>query len=138
MDNNGHLWVGTTNGINKWTVNTKDFRYFQIKPAPQVFHLDENNITHLVEDEKGILWLGNSGKTRDSKIPGGGLFQFDPMLNEIRKINLPLADSSGISKNQFLVPFLDHSGNIWIGTEEALLYLDMPTGEFIRNTTEDR
>jgi ligand-binding sensor domain-containing protein len=94
MDNSGHLWVGTTNGINKWTANTKDFRSFQIKPAPQLFHLDENNITNLVEDEMGIIWLGNSGKTKDSKIPGGGLFQFDPKLNEIRNIDLGLADSS--------------------------------------------
>ncbi|MEX2565581.1 MAG: two-component regulator propeller domain-containing protein [Cyclobacteriaceae bacterium] len=138
MDNNGHLWVGTTNGINKWTVNTKDFRSFQIKPAPQVFHLDENNITHLVEDEKGIIWLGNSGKTRDSKIPGGGLFQFDPMLNEIQKINLPLSDSLGISKNQFFVPYLDLEGNMWIGTDEALLFLDKGTGKFIRYPTAVR
>ncbi|WP_162339817.1 hybrid sensor histidine kinase/response regulator transcription factor [Cyclobacterium salsum] len=138
MDNNGHLWVGTTNGINKLTVNTKDYRSFQIKPTPQLFHLDENNITHLVEDENGIIWLGNSGKTKDSKIPGGGLFQFDPKVNDIKKINLPFADSSGISKNQFFIPYLDHSGNMWIGTDQALLCLDKGTGKFIQYPTAVR
>uniref|UniRef100_UPI00359403C0 two-component regulator propeller domain-containing protein n=1 Tax=Aquiflexum sp. TaxID=1872584 RepID=UPI00359403C0 len=138
MDDKGHLWVGTTNGINKWKANNKDFRSFQIKPSPDLFHLDENNITHLVEDEKGVLWLGNSGKTRDSKIPGGGLFQFDPILNEFGKINLPFAGSSGMSKNQFFVPYQDHSGNMWIGTDEALFGREKGTDKFIRHPTEVR
>lgn len=138
VDRNGHLWVGTTNGINKWTANTKSFQSYRIKPSSQLFHLDENNITHLVEDDLGIIWLGNSGKTKDSKVPGGGLFKFNPKRNEIVQVDLNLQGSLGKSKNQFFVPYQDVFGNMWVGTDEALLCLDKESGKFNQYPTAVR
>ncbi|CAN5392749.1 two-component regulator propeller domain-containing protein [soil metagenome] len=137
-DKNGHLWVGTANGINRWASNPKNFFSYRIKPDSKSFILNENNITHLVEDETGIIWVGNSGKTRDAKVPGGGIHKFDPKLNQISYVELKSADAPDLSKNQFYVPYLDQSGRIWIGTDKALFYLDKNKNEFKRYPTEVR
>lgn len=137
-DKNGHLWVGTINGINKWVDNKKSFHSYRLKPTSQSFQLDENNVTDVIEDETGKIWIGNSGKTRDAKVPGGGLHQLDPKINNFRFVDLNKTGSPALSRNQFFLPYQDQQGNIWIGTDDALLFSDKTTGHFVRFPTEVR
>ncbi len=87
------LWVGTSNGLNKVTVKSSDFKadnsllkaivkFYTIKDG-----LPDNSIKSIVEDDKGNLWLGTSN----------GLSQFNPETEKF--INYSLAD--GLMGNDF-------------------------------------
>lgn len=69
QDKKGFLWIGTTNGLNRYDGNV--FQTF--------FHEEGNNnslsgntIVDILEDESGIFWIA----TRD-----GGLTRYDPAQN---------------------------------------------------------
>lgn len=87
------LWVGTSNGLNKITINNSDFRVDanQLKAKVKFYTikdgLPDNSIKSIIEDDKGNLWLGTSN----------GLSQFNPETEKF--INYSTAD--GLMGNDF-------------------------------------
>lgn len=69
QDKKGFLWIGTTNGLNKY-----DGTVFQtfIHKEGNKNSLSGNSIVDILEDESGIFWIA----TRD-----GGLTRYDPEQN---------------------------------------------------------
>jgi hypothetical protein len=81
--------------------------------------LVENNVTSLLEDRSGQIWIGTSG----------GLSRYDGE----RFVTYTAED--GLANNHVISLLEDHSGQIWIGTSGGLSRYD---GErFVTYTTED-
>ncbi|MFI5172782.1 MAG: two-component regulator propeller domain-containing protein, partial [Chitinophagales bacterium] len=66
QDKNGFLWIGTTNGLNKYDGN--NFQKFY-SDDHDFNSLSGNSIVDIIQDSKGIFWIA----TRD-----GGITRYDP------------------------------------------------------------
>ncbi|UAB84261.1 response regulator [Zunongwangia sp. SCSIO 43204] len=121
-DSKKRHWVGTDEGLK--LINDKN----------EIIHINKENskltddaIRSLVEDNQGMLWIG----TRN-----GGLNILDPnSLSNSKNIRIqsfsPKTDGSSVFNRNILNLFKDSNGNIWIGTEAGLDFVD-PKGESIQ------
>ena len=57
IDRENNLWVGTTDGLIYYDINTKKVQYLT-----QIHGLAGTDISALYADSKGILWVGSKGK----------------------------------------------------------------------------
>jgi signal transduction histidine kinase/ligand-binding sensor domain-containing protein len=121
-DNAGVLWIGTTNGVSKYNRRVSQFTRLQVvpeflteddgdrdKPAP--LSLSDNKIYALVEDQNGILWVGNLlGLDKLDRNAGiRTTYLYDPK------------DPNSLSDIQGNVILVDHAGILWVGTDGGWL-----------------
>lgn len=66
QDKNGFLWIGTSDGLNRYDGYT--IKRFSTQPFNQYSFSDNAEITAILEDEQGLLWIGTSST----------LYLFDP------------------------------------------------------------
>jgi ligand-binding sensor domain-containing protein/signal transduction histidine kinase len=144
QDNQGFLWLGTSNGLNKYDgYNFKTYRYQPENPNS----LSENVVRTIIQDRAGNLWIGTFG---------GGVNRFDPRTETFKHYrNIPGKPNS--LRNNFVFSILeDRAGMLWIGTFAGGLdrfdprtgtfknYLDIPgdptslSGNVVRTIYEDR
>lgn len=122
---NGHIWVGTRNGLNRWDPDTGEFtRFMHDSSDPTTL---SNNYVHDIEKaENGILWIGTSG---------GGLNRYDPEKKVFADYKNNPRNSSSISGNSVYSLLEDSRGNLWIGTENnGLNRFEVAQNRFIRYT----
>ena len=106
-DNNGHIWVGTFNGLNHYNPNS-DTWSAHLHQDNIDYGLSHNSINCLYKDLQGTIWIGTYF---------GGVNYFNPDTNTCRFYG------SGATGNHFLsFPFVgkmveDRTGNLWICTE---------------------
>lgn len=117
---NNLLWVGTKNGLLKLeldSVNAFDFsnlKFTRYTTNPKdIKSIDNNNVTNLIQDKKGTIWIGTGGNN---------LHQYHPKTNSFNRIKIVF------EANQYLdhLPkqiLLDKDGNFWIGNDLSHLYL---------------
>jgi signal transduction histidine kinase len=93
-------------------------RFITYKPDQQ-----GNNFFYLqlVEDQEGILWLGSEF---------AGLQRFDPATGKFTVYLHDLSRSDGLSDNRVNSVYFDHSGAMWVGTQNGLDKLDRKAGTF--------
>ncbi|HNJ90846.1 MAG TPA: two-component regulator propeller domain-containing protein, partial [Chitinophagales bacterium] len=65
-DSQGFLWIGTSNGLNRYDGNTFDVFFHE---EGNTNSLSGNIISGIIEDNTGVIWIG----TRD-----GGITRYDP------------------------------------------------------------
>lgn len=112
-DNNGHIWVGTFNGLNHYNPNS-DTWSAHLHQDNIDYGLSHNSINCLYKDQQGTIWIGTYF---------GGVNYFNPDTNTCRFYG------SGATGNHFLsFPFVgkmveDRTGNLWICTEGGGLNL---------------
>jgi len=109
----GTLWAGTANkgGLNKYDPGTDKFRVYKHNPDDSIFHIP--TILTLLEDRRGILWLGT---TR-------GVFQFDKdreSFVRVRMAEIPDLIRANLIKDIFE----DADGTILFGTQYGFLIYD--------------
>lgn len=80
--------------------------------------LSESNITAILQDRQGFLWIGTSN----------GLNRYDGYTVIIYR-NDP-NDSASLSNNAITALYEDESGILWVGTQGGLNRLDRATGRF--------
>ena len=116
VDHNGTLWAATSGGLSRFDAATERFTTY--KPDQQ-----GNNLFYLqaVEDQEGILWLGSEF---------AGLQRFDPATGKFTVYLHDMSRSDGLSDNRVNSVYFDHSGAIWVGTQNGLDKLDRKTGTF--------
>jgi ligand-binding sensor domain-containing protein/signal transduction histidine kinase len=116
VDHNGRLWAATSGGLSRFDAATE--RFITYKPDQQV-----NNLFYLqlVEDQEGILWLGSEF---------AGLQRFDPATSKFTVYLHDLSRSDGLSDNRVNSVYFDHSGAMWVGTQNGLDKLDRKAGTF--------
>ncbi len=117
-DRNGGLWVGTREGLlyrragGEWAI----FR----NAASDPWSLPRDVIWTLLEDTRGVIWIGTYG---------GGLASYAPWKNVFRRyVHDPDAPAS-LGQDIILPVYQDRGGMLWAGTyNSGLDRLDPVTG----------
>jgi signal transduction histidine kinase/ligand-binding sensor domain-containing protein/DNA-binding response OmpR family regulator len=140
-DKIGYLWIGTSDGLNRYDgISIKSYK-FSLKDTASLNH---NYITSIYEDTKGILWIGTQVGLnkyirekdyfqRINSIPNyissiyelqngtfyvgspGGLFVFDPINYKTQQVNNNIGIEAIVR---------DKNGIFWLGTRDGLFHLD--------------
>lgn len=126
QDENGFMWFGTRGGgLNKY--NGYDFSVFMNQPDVEG-SISDNTVPAILQDSHGVLWVGTSR---------GGINRFD--LNTERFISYHLELNSEITQDQSLAVrciYEDHSGDIWIGTNQMVYFFNREADRFDPVMTE--
>lgn len=80
--------------------------------------LSESNVTALLQDRYGFLWIGTSN----------GLNRYDGY--KITTYRNDPSDTNSLTNNMITALFEDVRGELWIGTQDGLNRLDRATGKF--------
>ncbi len=116
-DNNGYLWIGTTNGLHRFkrdllSGNNRISNYdiISYQESSDSLSLPGNYITCLEKDKKGNIWIGTYGNGIAKCIPKkDGTSSF---INYTTK--------SGLTNNVVYRILSDDKNNLWISTENGL------------------
>jgi len=129
VDHLGGIWLGTVEGLLYYSSGSIE------QPGPMQYQVDRsdsdkpssNVVTAIFEDRQGVLWVGTDG---------GGLNRLDRASGRY----IPYASAENRSLNPDAPPGLsndrvwsvleDHTGRLWIATQDGLNLLD-PTRENI-------
>lgn len=104
---NGNLWVGSSNGFFYFDVKIKKIKSYSSKNL-EGLPANSNSILSLLEDSKGILWVGTSDKgvsafrVKDSRVVSSVKF-----LNSVKETRI----------NRI---YEDKNSNVWIATSNGL------------------
>ncbi len=128
-DKEGDIWIGTFEGmLNKFNRTKGTFTHFNIPEYtravanpeekyysfPLPFSRNNNNtITSIAQDEKGILWIGTWGK---------GLIKFDLKKNKFEYYHHTPGSLDGFGSNRIRAILPDKEGVLWVGTLGDGLY----------------
>jgi len=111
-DNQGNIWIGTFQGLDKYNKETKEFAHFT---EPSITNnqnssmfLNNSSVWCMIKDHQGTLWIGTYF---------GGISYFNPEYQIYTQYSASLNKNAGLSS-----PFVgkmveDNQGNIWICTE---------------------
>jgi transcriptional regulator with GAF, ATPase, and Fis domain/ligand-binding sensor domain-containing protein len=126
QDNQGFLWFGTQDGLNKY--DGYRFKIFKAQPGDSTA-LSSNNIIALFLDHEGIIWIATNG---------GGLNKFDPATEQFTSYQHNPNDSSSIGSDLVYSICEDRYHNLWVGTSGGgLNYFDRKHGTFTRYKKEE-
>lgn len=82
-DKAGTIWIGTSNGLNKFNKSSQTFTSYQVKHG-----LVGNSVAGILEDEQGYLWISTNN----------GLSKFNPKTETFRNYD----KRDGLQGNLFL------------------------------------
>lgn len=100
-DNQSNIWIGTINGLNKFSKTTGAMEYIQM--------LGLNTFIYdILQDNNGVMWFGTYGH---------GLYSFNPRTNEWNNLKHNSANSNSIAHNKIIGLFQDSKSRLWISTE---------------------
>jgi signal transduction histidine kinase/ligand-binding sensor domain-containing protein len=112
-DPDGNIWVGNGGyslpggGIDRLDPVTGACRHFQ-STGMTAFQIQENNVTRLMFDRDGRLWVTTWG---------GGLYHMEPLSpGKFDPFMHDPSDPNSISNNNLFSILQDRSGVIWIGS----------------------
>ncbi len=104
QDHEGYVWFGTQDGLNKFDgISFKVYR----KVAGDSSSLSDDNITALLVDRTGALWVGTYGGGLNCLLPGAETFRRFPHRPE---------DANSPSGNSIMAIAEDSSGIFWVAT----------------------
>ena len=112
----GTLWAATWDGLNRFDASTGHFKTY--RPVPQ----GSNPLyLELAEDREGKLWLGTHSS---------GLHRFDPATGQLTIYEHDINRQGSLSDNRVNSVFFDHTGGMWVGTQNGLDKFEPQTGTF--------
>lgn len=114
-DSYNELWVGTTSGLNRFHAQTNTFeRIFEVHPA---------DVTCIVEDQKGYLWVSSSNK---------GLYRYDRKAGKWKNYRHAPKDKHSLPTDKVITLNVDYNQRLWIGTDgKGLCRYDYETDGFV-------
>jgi ligand-binding sensor domain-containing protein len=117
IDHAGALWVTTVDGLDRFDAATSRFTVYKPdKRSTAEFDID------VKEDREGALWIGTNSS---------GLERFDPNTEQFTAIYKHNDnDPTSLSDNRVNSVYFDHSGTLWVGTQDGLDRFDPGTGRF--------
>ena len=118
QDSFGFMWFGSQFGLHRWDG-------YQLK----TYLNDVEDSTSIASDyvecifvaSDGALWLGHWGY---------GLDRFDYATETFQHYTHGLGNPDGMESNFVSEIIEDKEGNIWLGTQQGVLRLDVKTGKF--------
>lgn len=106
------LWIGTRNGLNKFTVrgNSRKFSELEVEVRNYSIRdgLPDNSVESIIEDDNGNLWIGT----------GSGISHFDVQ----RESFISYSVSDGLIGNEFNsgASFKSQNGLVFFGSSKGL------------------
>lgn len=117
-DSRGALWVGTSDGLNRFDPVKGTFTAYR-HGTPDNSH----EYQALAEDARGALWVGTDGD---------GIFRFDPDTQRFTPIS-----PQGAKERLVRSLYVDNSGALWAVTQNGLYRYDVETGTTRHYTERD-
>jgi PAS domain S-box-containing protein len=116
MDHAGTLWATTFDGLNRFDAATSRFTVYKLEKrgAAQI------DIA-VTEDGQGAIWMGTHSS---------GLQRLDPTTEQFRVYRHNANDPTTLSNNRVNSVHFDHSGTMWVGTQNGLGKFDPKTSGF--------
>lgn len=123
------LWVGTVGGgLNRFEREHEQFTRFTHDPNDP-HSLSFNSIGVIYEDRAGTLWIGTADLLSEA---GGGLNRFDREKQQFIRFTHDPNDAHSLSHNTVWALNEDHTGTLWIGTQNGLNKFDRDKELFVR------
>ena len=115
VDPEGIIWIGTQNGLDRFDRQKGTFKHYLI---------NNNEITAILGDGSGYLWLG----TRTQ-----GLVKFDPLNETFQIFSHNPKDETSIGGNHVFSILTDSHGEMWVVTRyNGLNLFNKTSGTFTR------
>jgi signal transduction histidine kinase/ligand-binding sensor domain-containing protein/CheY-like chemotaxis protein len=111
-EENGMLWVCTTNGISIYQRETDEF-----KPFPYIRH---GEVNCMIKTKSGLYWFGTQN----------GLYCFNPRDSSCIQFTNSSNAPKSLVNDMVLCLFEDSKNNIWIGTQSGLDLLNSVDNSF--------
>jgi len=140
QDQFGSLWIGTDkDGLNKLIPSTNKGEFYQDK----ILHyrhnpkdpksLSNNEITSIIRDKSGTLWIGTFGGGVNMLLPK---FQKDEKAEFVHYRNNP-DNTNSLSHDIVLSIYEDKSNTLWFGTGQGLDKFDRANNTFTHYGEKD-
>lgn len=106
-DKEGGVWIGTTYGLYKASVNKEN--HFELMSLPFLYTegLQKNRIMSLSLDKENRVWIGTEND---------GIYIYDPSTNVLSNYKNEAQNKYSLSNNSVYSLFEDNAGRMWIGT----------------------
>jgi len=117
IDHEGSLWAGTDDGLNRLDARTGRFSHF----GPKSGSPESRWYPVLAEGADGSIWMGTYTQ---------GLRRLDVRTGEIVAYKYDPKVSGSLSNNQVHALSVDHTGTLWVGTQNGLDRFDRDAGKF--------
>jgi len=112
-DSKGSLWIGSETGLSQIDRKTGRRVHRSLGDLGSTPMIDA-----ITEDSTGVLWIGTFFH---------GLVSYDPRTQSYKNYRHDPINSNSLSSDQVHVLFFDHSGALWIGTDDGLDRFDPRT-----------
>jgi ligand-binding sensor domain-containing protein/signal transduction histidine kinase len=114
VDREGRLWVTTVDGLYRFDPATQRFTNYRrtVNDAPASYE-------PIAQDEHGALWLAAYGT---------GVLRLDPASGEFTTYSHGLGERTALSGNRLNSLHVDHTGAVWVGTQNGLDRFEPMTG----------
>jgi PAS domain S-box-containing protein len=123
IDRAGRLWATTYDGLNRFDPVTSRFTVYKAdKESDAEVDLD------LKQGPEGALWIGTDYS---------GVERFDPGTERFTVYKHNTNDPASLSNNRVNSVYFDHSGTMWVGTQDGLDKFDRSTAAFKTYYEED-
>ena len=121
LDREQVLWVGTQNGIERWTL---DGKYPQRRVLGEAQGLPQGTIKKIYQDQDGTLWIGSQT---------AGLFRWLAGDGRFVQYRHQQGDAHSIADNYIYSVYRDNVGTLWVGTwYRGVSRVDLGSGGFSR------
>lgn len=120
QDREGFLWFATDDGLNRF--DGSNFLIYKNDPE-DANSLGHNQITSMIEDRSGGLWLGSYNS---------GLTYFNRQVGVFTRYRHNQTRADSLSANRVNAVLEDRDGVIWVATSGGLNRFDAQTGAFDR------
>jgi len=130
-DKEGNIWIGSTSGLSRFSIETEEFSYFLFADKNKN-PVKDVHVSALFQDKNGMLWAGTTS----------GLFRYNSQLNRFEEAQFITSPLESFSFEDFVVRTIleDKKGNLLVGTEgNGLFVISEPLSDFarIQNFTEE-
>ncbi|WP_461049536.1 hybrid sensor histidine kinase/response regulator transcription factor [Spirosoma arcticum] len=123
QDREGFMWIGTTDGLNKYDGHTVTI--LQHDPNSPDSSLHSNHVLDLHEDRSGKLWVTTVSGIMGG---GGGLHQVNKRTGIATPVGIKVPS---VEWTQTLVIHEDRQGILWIGSWAGLMRYNPKTGRYV-------
>lgn len=120
IDNDGNIWAGSINGLNRLDEKTAEFTVYKYDKENKN-SIGSNVINSLLCDNYGDLWAGTAG---------GGLNKFEKGTGDFKRYVVDSGDVMSISSNVVISLVEEEAGVLGVGTGNGFNRFYVREGKF--------